>query len=290
MRNFFQLLILTFGLISYSQQSNYYAVDVNQNINANVQKDIDVSGNINVNKHISTIDYGQLALANAQKEKNRLESQKYIDQREKEIYLSIAENPVLAYDYGTPAMQELDKKFAKQRGFKKLSWGHQLPHKSLFIFTTNGRWENVSADNITTEIIFIGTFYNKENLPDRKEVEKRAKMDLLKIGQLNKDVSSDGNETKEIFVHNKDTNRATVFGVKGYVGTLVWEDDYQYTITDNYESFDSTYGNGITHLVKIRYYGDKDEVTFEQLEGRKYYLKRLIEKIISSGRIQNFKY
>jgi len=48
--------------------------------------------------------------------------------------------------------------------------------------------------------------------------------------------------------------------------------------------------NGVNHSVFVRYYGDKDEVTFEQIEGRKYYLKRLIEKIISTATVYNTTY
>ena len=46
-------------------------------------------------------------------------------------------------------------------------------------------------------------------------------------------------------------------------------------------------GNGIEVRVKVRYYGNKKELTFEQLEGRKYYLKGLIEKIIATARLQD---
>ncbi|MUH36055.1 hypothetical protein D9O36_09395 [Zobellia amurskyensis] len=179
------------------------------------------------------------------------------------------------------------KKAQENEDLKNLVGGYQTPHKSLFIFTSNGRWENVSAENITTEILFQGPVYNKENNPTWKEIEKTAKEQPIKEGEVNKGLSPDG---KDIFVHKTDLNRATIFGVKGFVSTIIWEDDYQYTITDNYTSYDNSEGNGFVNQVKVRYYGDKDEVTFEQLEGRKYYLKRLLEKIISSGVITNIKY
>ena len=67
----------------------------------------------------------------------------------------------------------------------------------------------------------------------------------------------------------------------GFKSTLIWEDKYEYGITDNYFSFNDTKGNGYTNLVKVRFYADKDNITFEQLEGRRYYFARLIEKIIS---------
>ena len=63
------LLLLTFlSFNSYSQYSNYY---VNQNV------DLDVTGRVNINKTIKNIDYGALAQANAQYERNRLERAKY---------------------------------------------------------------------------------------------------------------------------------------------------------------------------------------------------------------------
>src|SRR5690606_13409338 len=94
----------------------------------------------------------------------------------------------------------------------------------------------------------------------------------------------------EIYVHKKDVNRAKVWGVKGYVGTLIYEDDYEYTIGDNYMSFDEDKKKGIYYYVKVRYFGDKDEITFEDLEGRRYYLKGLIEKIISTAKIIDSRY
>ncbi|MUH36054.1 hypothetical protein D9O36_09390 [Zobellia amurskyensis] len=123
MKKMLFVLIFSSGISAFSQQTSHYYVDLNQNINANIKEDIEVSGSINVNKNISTIDYGQLALANAQSEKNRLEHQKYMDEKEKNMSLAIAENPVLAYDYGAPFLQEFDKKGARERGFKKFSWG-----------------------------------------------------------------------------------------------------------------------------------------------------------------------
>ena len=83
--------------------------------------------------------------------------------------------------------------------------------------------------------------------------------------------------------------RATVFGFRGFKSTIIWEDNYQYTITDNYNSFDKSIGNGIFYSVKVRTYGNKNEVTFEKLEGRRYYLKRLIEKIISTASVTDVK-
>ena len=274
-------------LIAYStanaQYSEYYTV--NQNINANIKKDVNVSGNVNVNKNISTIDYGKLALANAENEKTRLENLKYEDQKQKRISLEIASDPTKAYEYGYQNTFEVKGKVAKQYGFRKFTMSYRIPHNSLFVSAGAGRFENVSVDGITTEIIFNAPSYNKEEI--EFDVEKRAKMDSVRVGEINANIGPKGDS---IYVHKKDVNRETVFGVKGYSGTLIWEDDYQYTITDNYMSYNENEGKGVAYSVKVRYYGDKDEVTFEQIEGRKYYLKRLIEKIISTGQVGEMKY
>ncbi|MBC5842647.1 hypothetical protein H8R23_14630 [Flavobacterium sp. F-380] len=274
-------------IIAYSaanaQYSRYYYVD--HNVNANIKGNVNVSGNVNVDQTISTIDYGKLALANAEREKTRLENQKYSDQQEMRISLEIAANPAKAYDYGKKETIEKKGKVAKLKGFKSFKYTVTMLHKSMFVFTGNGRFENVSADGITTAIIFFLPTHNKEKVDN--DVEKKAKMEDVKVGELNEKMGLDGGS---IFVHKKDTNRATVFGEQGFNSTLIWEDDYQYTISDNYISINKNEGNGVFFSVKVRYYGDKDEVTFEQIEGRRYYLKRLVEKLISTARVWDMKY
>ena len=277
-------IILLFGILSFlstrAQYSNYYKVDINKNVN----ESINVSGNVNVNKNISTIDYGQLAIANAQRERNRLENLKYSDEREKNISLLIAYDPTKAFEYGYQNTFTITGKDAKLYGFKKFTLSYRIPHKSLFVSAGAGRFENVSIDGITTEINIGAPSYNKENIVI--DIEKRCKMDSVITAALN-DIGPNG---ERIFVHKKDLNRATVYGIKGFKSSLIWEDDYQYGITDNYISFDAGKGNGIGYFVKIRTYGDKDEVTFEQLEGRRFYLKRLIEKVISTAVCKDIKY
>jgi hypothetical protein len=260
-------LTLLISINGFSQFSNYYNVDINQDVN--------VTGTVNVNKNITSIDYGQLAIANAQREKNRLENLKYDDERDRSIYLSVAENPLMAYDFGTPYIETVRNGF----GFRRLTISITIPHKSLFVPAGVLRYENVSSDGITTEIFLNPPQYSKEVI----NCEKMAKMELFKTNTLNLNAAKDDS----IFVLKKDINRATVWGNKGFVGTLIWQDDYQNTITDNYHSY--TY-DGVYNFVKVRYFGDKDEVTFEQLEGRRYYLKKLVEKIISTASVYDYKY
>lgn len=278
-------IVLLFGILSVlttrAQYSNYYTVDLNQNVNEN----INVSGNVNVNKNITTIDYGQLAIANAQRERNQLENLKYADEREKNISLEIASDPTKAYAYGYQNTFTGKGDDAKKLGFKKYTISYRIPHKSLFINAGQGRFENVSSDGITTEITIYAPQYNIENKVI--DIEKNGKIEEYKVGVLNESRAEAG---KRIFVHKKDLNRATVYGINGFKSTLIWEDDYQNTITDNYSSFNKNIGNGVTFFVKVRTYGDKDEVSFEQLEGRRYYLKRLIEKVISTAEAGEMKF
>lgn len=275
-------LILVFGILSFlttsAQYSNYYSVDLNQNVHENIK----VSGNVNVRKNISTIDYGQLAIANAQRERNQLDNLKYTDEREKNISLEIASDPTKAYDYGYQNTITIKGDDAKTLGFKKYTYSWRIPHKSLFINAGEGRFENVSSEGITTEILIYSPQYNMKN--EVIDIEKDGKMEEVKVNALN-----DGSDGK-IFVHKKDLNRATICGIKGFKTTIIWEDDYQSTITDNYSSFDKSTGNGVLYFVKVRTYGDKKQVSFEQLEGRRYYLKRLVEKVISTASAVDMKF
>ena len=116
MKNFTLLIsLLFFANISFSQYSNYYTVD--QNINANINENINVTG------FVSSIDYGALAQANAQREANRIENQrvqiqiqKAQDERNKELALiesnkatEIAFDPVKAYTYGYQLSVRINK-------------------------------------------------------------------------------------------------------------------------------------------------------------------------------------
>ena len=283
-------MFLVLPFISDCQYSSYYNVDVNSNSrvsgNINVNKNVNISGD--VTKTIKTIDYGALSLANAQREKTRLQAQKYADEKSRQQSLEIATNPMKAFEYGK--FQTWDyystaekRKTAKKYGFKKFKYLFNYPHSSLFNGTGNGRWENVSSDGITTEYFIYpisrikSEFYGSIK-PNQAEI--KCKMADIKVGELN-----DDGKNGEIFVHKKDVNRATVYNNKGFKGTLIWEDDYQYTITDNYHAFwKNSNGVWFRGFARVRYYGDKDDITFEKLEGRRHYLHQVIEKVISSAR------
>lgn len=284
---FITTIVLLFSLYANSQgYSNYYLkANINSNVNANINHN--VSGIIYENKTITNIDYGALALANSQNEKNNIELQKISDEKQKNIAFEIAENPIKSYDYGYQNTFNVEKKDAKEFGFKSLTMSYVVPNDILFNRTATGTLQNISKEGIVTEIIFTPPIYNKEK--KLIDLEKEYSYDDVIIGKES-EVIDENNEKRIIFWHKKDLNRSTVFGVKGYKGTLIWEDKYEYGITDNYVSYNSNVGNGYRNFVKVRIYSDKDNVTFEQLEGRRYYFARLIEKIISTAIIVNEKY
>ena len=65
---------------------------------------------------------------------------------------------------------------------------------------------------------------------------------------------------------------------------VIYENDYEYVIKDNFYAI----YDGIVFRAGVRYKGDKDEVTFEDLEGRRHYLKRLCNQIISTGSLYDY--
>jgi len=268
MKILLSLIFIISSFFSFGQYSNYYSI----------YKKVDVNQNVNISGNINTIDYGSLALANAQREKNRLEAQKYSDEKSKEIAISIANNPMLAYDYGTAI--NVTKKNDKDNLFKKYTYNLRMPHPSLFTHLKGGDFENVSYDGVKTEITIFLPIYNKDKVP--VDVEKNQKNEEDTVGQIQRQYK----ESQSTFLHKKDIDRATVFSIPGYRGTLIWEDDYDFAITDNYQSYSD---DGILYNARVRYSGSKKEINFEKIEGRRFYLRRVIEKIISTASITDYK-
>ena len=298
------LLILNFLAltISFGQYSNYYDVNVNSNSNVNVNGSIDINKNVNVsgnvNKTITTIDYGALRLANAQAEKNRLEAQMFANETAKKQALEIASNPLKAYDYGQDNNWVMEKKIAESYGFTKKSiFYHKVPNSTLFN-RFEGRsqgynYRNESAKGVITEIelatpyyIFGTTEYLKGNkkakqkiendwLESLKDNEKFVKDEVaeIKVGELNEGFG---------FVHKIEIDKTNLFGLDAYMWTVFYENDYEFVIKNNYRLI---MPNGIINFSGVRFKGDKDEISFEDLEGRKIYFKRLINKIFSTAKM-----
>lgn len=298
--------LVMFGISNVqAQYSNYYNVysqsnsNVNANINANINHNVSGIVYSHSTQTIKTIDYGALALANAKREQNKIEQQKIADENQKRILSEIITDPVKAYDYGTwqgfnsNDKKLLDKKTIKQHqeGTGLKSFGYYYVYPAMFFTKLNfWNWQNVSSDGVITEIFLSLPIYNKENV--KYDFEDDFEKDTLNVA--GKEISSidDMGKPKKLFIHKNELNLATVFSGKGYKRTTAWEDKFEYGITDLYVIYsnkNADVGNGIGVTVKVRYHGDKDEVTFEKLEGRRYYLKGLIEKIIATAKIQDIK-
>ena len=294
------ILFLLIPIVSFGQYSDYYGTlnvnaKVDQNINANVNINKNVSGDVNVNKTIRTIDYGALRLANAQREKNRLEEQMYANEEQKRMAFEIASNPLKAFDYGTDNSWPMDKNNAESLGFKKGTiYYHKIPNKSLFVKTDGYNYRNESEDGVLTEIIMGRAWYlfGTTDFLDKKKKEqeeirnswepylgktekylKEKVLSELKVGSI----TEDGN-----YVHKVDLNKAKVFTTDGFVYSWFYENDYDIVIKDNYYAI---LPNGVYIQAGVRYSGDKDEVDFEMLEGRREYFKRLTRQMIATARI-----
>lgn len=352
------LILLFLPMIGFTQYSNYY------NIDANINKKVRVSGTVNQNINVSgtvtntitTIDYGALANANAQRESNRLTQQKialeqakYRNEKERKYAISevnrgveISNNPSKAHAYGNRKTLNYSYKNVgwnslRFSGFFSYDEVIVVPHVSLFQNVGAGRWENVSSDGITTEVMGSVAEYNYQNFPilsfkQAKNYSSRIEL-LLKYylnnkKPRNKDYKKDKDSYKKalkryeevcdsidnfgfvespksrsqmnqieekvlfldngigdsIFPHKKEVVKRLVYGHQGFRYTLIWEDDYGIYITDNYYSL----YNGISSSVRVRYKADKASgLTFEDLEGRRFYLSQFIDKTIASRIIKN---
>ena len=280
-------LFFCFPIIASAQYSNYYKISSKSKINANVTVNANINKNVNVTGTVSTIDYGALASANAQREANRISSQQYANQRAKDEAIAIANDPSKAYDYGIDNAYKVDRKSKKLLGWdRKMKYMyHKIPNSSLFVKAGGGyTYENTSLDGVKTEIIIYGVRTLKkirETQPNFNDnFEEMFEYKDFKVGEIN-DL---GNGSKSM-LHKKDIKRANIGGNSGFRGALIWEDKYEKCITDNYGSFELKNKETYIYSAKVRYKGDVDEVSFEQLEGRRYYFKALIDKMLSTIKV-----
>ncbi len=295
----FTSFLTMFGVCNLqAQYSNYYNINSQSNSNVNANVNHNVSGTVyqHSTQTINTIDYGALALANAKREQNKIEQQKIADENQKRILSEVILDPVKAYDYGnTEGFNSKDKKLLDKNTIKQLeentglkSFEYYYVFPTFFFTKLNyWNWQNVSSDGVITEFFLYPPKYNKENRKFDYE-DSFEKDTLVIIGKETEQLDENG-RLRKIFYHKKELNLATVFSHKGYKTTYIWEDKFENAITDNYMVFNNNVGNGVEFFVKVRYHGDKDEVTFEQLEGRRYYLKGLIEKIIANAKVYDIK-
>lgn len=287
MKKFYCLAFIAVVTVSYGQSySTFYGTyNVNQNIN--------VSGKIETESTIHTIDYAALAQANANAEANRLKREQYQDKRAQQIGESIAKNPLNAYSYGYPRLYKTLKDWAKNRGLNpKYGVFYVAPNNALFDSPEYNSFRNVSASGIITEFgiglpmnvpepgnssitIRMSSLYSDEDLAWYNSWETNPREAALSEG-LEK-----GIEYNWGFLHDTELYTAQVYGKEGYRGTIKYEDEFHLFITDTYVASLFPFG-GI--LVRATYKGDKRKHTFEDLEGRRYYLQPLIEKTIGNAK------
>lgn len=295
MKKLILLVSIIFNATAYAQYSAYY--NINTKSNVNVDANVKYSGSLFEYKTITTIDYGALQLANAQREKNNLEQQKFADEKQKQIAFQIIEDPLKAYDYGSWLnFSSQDKNFNKSKegknfietikeksGFSKFRIDYVVPFL-IFTYLNMFQVQNVSSDGVKTDVILILPNYNKE----KKMLNVESEFENVVIGKEIEEPDEQNKLRKTVF-HKKELNRATVFGFKGYRSTYIWEDKFEYCLTDNYILQSDSFGNGYTVGFKVRYYGNKSEVDFEKLEGRRYFLKPLIERVVSTAKVSDLK-
>ena len=284
MKNCIQLILLLTSINLVAQTSNFYGnYSNNKNTNAGVIVNDKIDVSRDVNQTIRTIDYEQLSAENTQKEVDRLSSLKYSNELFRQRALEVANDPNKAFEYGSDIFFTKRGTQAKILGFKKTFHKQRELHGDFFTKNHQSNYRNQSEDGIITEIELHGCFklsgLNKKN-PNSKETwerfkngaEEYAKIKDWIVGEVTKDGSN-------LFIHSKDFTSALVFSLEGFRGSVSYEDDYNYVIKDNYTS---DFDGGVCEA-GARFKGDKDKVTFEQLEGRRYYFRVLIENIISAA-------
>ena len=294
MKNIIFTLTLLISFNSFGQYSNYYNSKVDANVNAYIEKDINVNASVtndinfsgNINKTITTIDRGALANANALAERNRIESLKLENENERAAMIQIAIDPINAYTYGEDL--NFQSGISSKYGYQELEFEHKIPHKVLFEDIGWWDYQNISENFIETILTInnpasIHTIYDADDrkkmssyhnkpLIDSLGLEGYAKRPNLKVGEYNNEA--------EMFLHKKNISRATVYGRKGFKTTLIVEDDYEYIIQDIYNALNY---DGAILTAKVEYKSNKNDANFEEIEGRRYYMRRLVEKIIATA-------
>ena len=284
-------VLISQDLPRFNPSTYYQQVDLNANINANVnvRQNVNVSGTVNVNKNITTIDYGALAQANAIRERNRLEGLKYLNEEQRRRALEIAEDPSKAFDYSDETTFKFSNSQRKQVGLNSRITLYAKELNTAIYVANHGVWSNISRNFITTELHNSGVvstdWYNDTwgddigidandaeshvtfNLESGKEYDSAHAISSIWGGD-------------NAYIHKVEVSRATVRGHNGFKGTIVYETKYEKGIIDYYYSVSN--GNILSRW-KVVTKGNTNEVTFEQLEGRRYYLRLLNEKQIANS-------
>ena len=291
------ILLITTPFVINAQYSNYYKVDADVNIN----KKVDVSGEVNVNKTVKTIDYGALAQANAISERNRLNRMKFENEKAKEAVQAIIANPLAAFDYGQRGTIKIPTdvkrygiKDGYNWGYKKFEWSFTVPHNYLFqVVQAQGlgfSFQNISENKIRTTFDLWGQFDVQGINSNKKKVrnfDQRADFyneitSLLDPDKLRSNVLSEKNDAGKVidgqYVHKVEVSRTSVCGCDGFRSTKVLEDEFEKLIVDRYRCSD-----GKRFFYAIAKYRANNDVSFEEIEGRRFYLITLIDKVVSTS-------
>lgn len=291
------ILLITTPFVINAQYSNYYKVDADVNIN----KKVDVSGEVNVNKTVKTIDYGALAQANAMSERNRLNRMKFENEKAKEAVQAIIANPLAAFDYGKRAefnipidVKRYGFKNGYKWGYKKFEWSFTVPHNYLFQVVQAQNlgfsFQNISENKIRTTFDLLGQFdvqginSNKKKVSDydQKADFYNEITSLLDPDKLRSNVLSEKNDVGKVidgqYVHKVEVSRTSVCGCDGFRSTKVLEDEFEKLIVDRYRCSD-----GKRFFYAIAKYRANKDVSFEEIEGRRFYLMTLIDKVVSTS-------
>ena len=289
----YTLILALIGSSLKAQYTNYYKVDVNTRVSGEITHNVNSTNT----STIKTIDYGQLALANATAERNRLASRKYSDQRSREIVMNISDNPVNSFNHGKKmtfvkrggniskallgvaiSQGSLPTKLLKQRGIRSANASMVQLHESLFLLS-GMEMENLSYKDVLTQYQYIFPI-NPPKAAEEFEYYKNITDSEVEAKKLLGEVETEAEALGGAYLHKHEVKLCKVSGVDGHVGISYFEDDYRYVIKENYYAVDS---RGIVYSFGARFSIDKDSGTFEDLEGRRYYLRRLTRKTAASG-------
>lgn len=124
-----------------------------------------------------------------------------------------------------------------------------------------------------------------DSLDSAPQIIAKAKLWAEAPGTVVGQKQPNGGGGDSVFIHKKELVKRKVASMDGYCGTAIWEDDLEYGITDHYYANDN---NGTLFFWKVRYTCDKiGDLDFEDLEGRRFYLRRMVDEFIATMRYEN---
>lgn len=267
------LMLISCGL-TFSQRINYY------NLDAYIKSDVKIKSDINikatVDKYTTVIDYGKIAEANVEFEKNRFEREKYNNKIANEIASKVSTNPELAIDYGLIYYWRPKNVF----GIKRATV--QFVYPNLFFTQTNTEYIHNGPKGITTRLNFYIGHPNGKDIPISL---KGASSDDVAKYQLQEGVTYyDGEIPLNVVAVEKDFG--SISSISGFKYSAAMEGDAQIMITDQIAA---SIVDGIRILVVVKYTGSKKNVSFLELKQQQEYFNPLIEKFCSKIKILDYK-